>query len=185
MRALVRFLTSPQRRTQPITVVRARIPPELMPPLRPADLFIGDGFEAPRAHRCTEAEADMDAEKIVKLTPDAVRELLDSRQINVQSKLPPGKRREERWPFPGTVEVWLPDECYGECHVLATLHNLSAMGLAMRARRPIPTSTRIALALHQPELSCYGHAIVRHCTRASVGYLIGVEFEFREQEKSE
>ena len=127
----------------------------------------------------------MDAEKIVKLTPNAIRELLDSRQIHVQSKLAPGKRRVERWPFPGTVEVWLPDECYGECHVLATLHNLSAMGLAMRARRPIPTATRIALALHQPELSCYGHAIVRHCTRASVGYLVGVEFEFSEQEKSQ
>ena len=120
----------------------------------------------------------MDAERIVKLTPEAIRELLDARSIKSHSKQPPGKRSAERWPFPGTVEVWLPDECYGERHVLATLHNLSSFGLAMRTRRPIPTHTRVSLAVHQPELSCYGHAIVRHCTRAPVGYLIGVEFHY-------
>jgi hypothetical protein len=132
------------------------------------------------AHRHTELEVNMDAEKIVKLTPGVIRELLGARQISAESKHPPGKRRHERWPFPGTVEVWLPDGCYGERHHLATLHNLSAIGLAMRTRRPIPTETRISLALHQPELSCYGHAIVRHCTRASVGYLIGVEFHYEQ-----
>ena len=127
----------------------------------------------------------MDAEKIVKLTPGVIRELLDARQVAAHSKHPPGKRREERWPFPGTVEVWLPDECYGERHLLATLHNLSAIGLAMRTRRPIPTETQISLALHQPELTCYGRAMVRHCTRASVGYLIGVEFQFHQGETTD
>lgn len=124
----------------------------------------------------------MDADKIVKLTPEAVRELIDSMQIESHNKLPQGKRRDERWPFPGTVEIWLPDEAYGERHLLATLHNLSAGGLAMRTRRPIPTGTTLSLALHQPALSCYGHAIVRHCTRAPVGYLVGVEFTFKHGE---
>lgn len=128
---------------------------------------------------------EMDAERIVRLSPEAIRELLDSRKIDAQSKHPPGKRHVERWPFPGTVEVWLPDECYGERHLLATLHNLSAGGLAMRTRRPIPTSTRLSLALHQPELSCYGHAIVRHCTRAPVGYLVGVEFFYVDESAGE
>lgn len=127
----------------------------------------------------------MDADKIVRLTPETIRELLDSRKIDAQEKLPPGKRRQERWPFPGTVEVWLPDECYGERHLLATLHNLSPGGLAMRTRRPIQSATRISLALHQPELSCYGHAIVRHCTRAPVGYLVGVEFYYHGDEEIE
>ena len=123
----------------------------------------------------------MDAEQIVKLTQDAITNLLNSRAIKSVNKDGPGNRQEERWPFAGTVEVWLPDECYGERHLLATLHNHSSHGLAMRTRRPIPSETRISLALHQPELSCYGHAIVRHCTRAQVGYLIGVEFCFDEQ----
>jgi hypothetical protein len=123
----------------------------------------------------------MDAERIVKLTPEAVNELVEARRIDVQNKRDPGKRAEDRWPFPGTVEVWLPDECYGERHILATLHNLSPHGLAMRTRRPVPSATRISLAVHQPELSCYGHAIVRHCTRAPVGYLVGVEFCFGEE----
>lgn len=123
----------------------------------------------------------MDAEQIVKLSPDAISELVRQYQIVAHQNTPPGQRREDRWPFPGTVEVWLPDECYGERHLLATLHNLSSHGLAMRTRRPVPTDTRLSLAIHQPELSCYGHAVVRHCTRAPVGYLVGVEFVFTEE----
>lgn len=123
----------------------------------------------------------MDAERILRLSPDVVRDLIETRARKTQSKHPAGHRSTERWPFPGTVEVWLPDDCYGERHVLATLHNLSVGGLAMRTRRPIPSDTRLSLALHQPELSCYGHAMVRHCTRAPIGYLVGVEFLFGEE----
>lgn len=122
----------------------------------------------------------MDAENIVKLTPESVRELLESRTVKTLLKEPPGKRGAERWPFPGTVELWLPENCYGDRHVLATLHNLSPNGLAVRTRCPIPVETRLNLALHQPAMSCYGHAVVRHCTRAQVGYLIGLEFLFQE-----
>jgi hypothetical protein len=120
----------------------------------------------------------MDAEKIVKLTPESIRELIDSQRVQTIPKTAAGQRREERWPFPGTVELWLPDGCYGDRHVLATLHNLSPNGLAMRSRRPLDRDTRISLAIHQPEMSCYGHAIVRHCTRAQAGYLVGLEFSF-------
>jgi len=127
----------------------------------------------------------MDAEQIVKLSPEAIEKLLDARSVKAVSKHPHGLRREERWPFPGTVEVWLPEECYGERHLLATLHNLSPHGLAMRTRRPVPNDTRISLAIHQPELSCYGSAIVRHCTRAHVGYLVGVEFVLESDEGGE
>ena len=124
----------------------------------------------------------MDAEKIVKLSPKILSDLLEKRQVATISKVAKQHRREERWPFPGTVEVWLPDECYGEKHLLATLHNLSVGGLAMRTRRPVPTDTRISLAIHQPEMSCYGDALVRHCTRAPVGYLVGVEFVYKADE---
>ncbi len=127
----------------------------------------------------------MDADRIVKLTPDTVRELVDSRRIKSEPKRPPGQRRQERWPFPGTVEIWLPDKCYGDQHLLATLHNLSLNGLAMRIRRPIPAETRVSLAIHQPELSVYGHAVIRHCTRAAVGYLIGAEFFFRPEQEGD
>lgn len=126
----------------------------------------------------------MDAENIVRLSVEAIRELIDGQRDKVKSiaKQDVGHRREERWPFPGTVEVWLPESCYGERHLLATMHNLSLHGLAMRARRPVPVDTRISIALHEPTLSCYGEGIVRHCTQAHVGYLIGVEFMFDEEE---
>ena len=120
----------------------------------------------------------MDAEKILKLSPAVLGDLLALRRVSTMPKAAVQRRGEERWPFPGTVEVWLPDQCYGDRHLLATLHNLSQSGLAMRTRRVVPTDTRISLAIHQPEMSCYGDAIVRHCTRAPVGYLVGVEFLF-------
>lgn len=127
----------------------------------------------------------MDAEQIVKLCPEAIQELLDSRGPRTEPEAATGKRRSERWPFPGTVELWLPDECYGERHLLATLHNLSRHGLAMRTRRPISSETKISFAIHEPELSVYGHAVVRHCTRAHVGYLVGIEFIFPTEDEEE
>jgi len=127
----------------------------------------------------------MDAEQIVKLTPEAIRELLESRSVKAEQKEAPGKRRIERWPFAGTVEIWLPSDCYGEQHILATLHNLSEGGLAMRTRRPIPVDTRLSVALHQPALSVYGHALVRHCTRVHAGYLVGVEFIYFAEEQDD
>jgi len=125
----------------------------------------------------------MDAERIVKMTPETIASLVDAQPVHAIAKQAPGRRKEDRWPFPGTVEVWLPEGSYGERHILATLHNLSHHGLAMRSRRPIPKDTTISLAIHQPELSCYGHGVVRHCTRAHVGYLIGVEFIFQSDEE--
>jgi hypothetical protein len=136
---------------------------------------------APRAR----AEHAMDAERIIKLSVAAVSELLESQNIKVLPKQPPGQRRSPRWPFPGAVEVWLPDHCYGERHMLATMHNLSMSGLAMRTRLPIATDTLISLAIHEPALSCYGQGVVRHCTRAAVGYLVGIEFIFNEDEENE
>jgi hypothetical protein len=127
----------------------------------------------------------MNTERIVKLTPEAIQELLDSRARADEPAPPRGRRRADRWAVPGTVEVWLPDECYGERHILATLHNLSQHGLALRTGRPIPTDTRISLAIHEPDLSCYGHGLVRHCTRAANSYLVGVEFIFYPDEEED
>ncbi len=125
----------------------------------------------------------MDAEKIVKMCPDVIHEMVESVQVATHGKVMSDKRSTERWPFPGTCELWLPDECYGEQHLLATLHNLSNSGLAMRTRRPIPSNTAITIAIHLPHLSAHGRAIVRHCTRAPYGYLVGVEFTFRDEEE--
>jgi hypothetical protein len=127
----------------------------------------------------------MDAERIIELSVTAVSELLDSQNIHALPKQSPGQRRAPRWPFPGAVEVWLPDHCYGERHMIATMHNLSLHGLAMRTRLPIPSDTLISLAIHEPALSCYGQAVVRHCTRAAIGYLVGVEFIFNDNDDND
>lgn len=120
----------------------------------------------------------MDADRIVKLTAEVIQELLDAHRVQNIPKLANLQRREERWPFPGTIEVWLPETCYGERNFLATLHNLSQNGLAMRSRRPLAVETRVSFAIHVPELSTYCEGVVRHCTQAHSGYLVGVEFQY-------
>lgn len=124
----------------------------------------------------------MEAQEIVKLTPESIQELLSS-QLGEQGAGPRREqRRNARWPFPGAVEVWLPETTLGEPHMLATLHNLSTSGLAMSTQRSLTSGTRIEIAIHLPEMTCFGAAIVRHCTHSPESYLVGVEFIFDAEE---
>lgn len=124
------------------------------------------------------SEIKMEAQEIVKLTPDSIRDLIASQGVEASTHAGRELRRETRWPFPGTVEVWLPDSAHGERHLLTTLQNISINGLAMSSGRAIHSGTRVSFAVHLPEMSCYGEALVRHCTRSTKEYLVGIEFIF-------
>jgi hypothetical protein len=85
-----------------------------------------------------------------------------------------------RWPFPGTVQLWLPEE-HGEEQVFGTCLNLSHQGLGILCDDPLPVGTSLTLAIHQPEMSFQGQGVVRHCTEIEAGYFVGVQFEFSDQ----
>jgi hypothetical protein len=89
-----------------------------------------------------------------------------------------GRRRAPRWPFPGTVELWIPEADGQERYTLATSLNLSLQGMGMRCDEELSEGTELAIAIHEPEVSFHGRAVVRHCTEFEGEYLIGLQFLF-------
>ena len=114
------------------------------------------------------------------LTEDAIKRVLAGRAIDAAESTESGRRRATRWPFPGTVELWVPDEHGIEQHMLATSLNLSMQGVGVRTEDPLPVNLDVAIAIHEPEVSFHGRAIVRHCTEIDpeTGFYVGMQFKF-------
>lgn len=121
----------------------------------------------------------MDTAEICALTEQAVGELLAKRQSWASRADAGGRRRMMRWPFPGTVELWIPDGNGGERYNLATSINLSIDGIGIRADEELPPGLQLAVAIHEPEMSFHGQALVRHCTETDTdSYILGLQFLF-------
>lgn len=119
----------------------------------------------------------MDIAEICALTEESVGELLAKRQSWASRADAGGRRRAMRWPFPGTVELWIPDENAGERYALATSINLSIDGIGICANEELHPGLQLAVAIHEPEMSFHGRALVRHCTETDTGsYFLGLQF---------
>ena len=116
--------------------------------------------------------------EICALTPEAVTKLLVGRTPTAPDSDHKGRRKVGRWPFPGTVELWIPDEFGIERHALATSLNLSLHGVGIRSDEPLSPGLELPIAIHEPEVSFHGRAIVRHCAEIEEDYLIGLEFVY-------
>ncbi len=124
-------------------------------------------------------EPDCEAAEICALTERSVDELLTRRETEALGPDAQGRRRALRWPFPGTVELWIPDEQGRENYALATAVNLSRDGMGIAADQPIADGTSVQVAIHEPEVTFHGQAVVRHCTESEDGsYLVGLQFSF-------
>ena len=120
----------------------------------------------------------MDVTEIAPLTRRAMAELFARR---LGSKREPGRgrqRKHPRWPFAGPVELWLEENPGVTRHVLATCENLSLEGVGIRCDERLEPGSELELAVHQPEQSFHGWAVVRHCTRFEQDYYCGLEFMF-------
>lgn len=122
----------------------------------------------------------MDALEFCPLTKGALGELLSARHPSSVGDKKTERRQMPRWPFPGTVELWVPDESGIEQHVLATSINLSLQGVGIKIDDDLPLDTNVGIAIHEPEVSLHGRAFVRHCTPIDDGYYIGLSFAFNE-----
>lgn len=121
----------------------------------------------------------MDATEFCKLGPDTVAKLLAGRQKNTRPTNWHGRRNAPRWPFPSTVELWIPGPKGEDHYSLATSINLSTTGIGLKLDEAIPPGTKVSLAVHEPEVSFHGRAVVRHCTQTDHGYCIaGLQFLF-------
>ncbi len=120
----------------------------------------------------------MDAMEIYRLTEKAIDRLLAEQQQDGNATPANCRRAAKRWPFPGTVEMWLPDENGVEQIALGSCVNLSREGLAMLYEEALPLGLEMAMAVHQPAASLHGRAVVRHCSAKDDGFYIGIEFLF-------
>ena len=126
----------------------------------------------------------MDTAEICALTEHAVGELLAKRQSWASRADSGGRRRAMRWPFPGTVELWIPDGNGGERYNLATSINLSIDGIGIRADEELRPGLKLAVAIHEPEMSFHGKAMVRHCAETDRGsYIVGLQFLYDKNRK--
>jgi hypothetical protein len=122
--------------------------------------------------------AEVETVEIRPLTEKAVDELLTGRDNEYQSS-PHGRRRAIRWPFPGTVELWISEENGGERYTLATSQNLGRHGIGLCCDEDLPIGTSLQIAIHEPEMSFHGRAVVRHSTPADDGsFVLGLQFLF-------
>ena len=120
----------------------------------------------------------MNTTEVFPLTEKAIAKLLRSRTSTLSADAGRGRRNAERWPFPGVVELWIPDETGVPQHTLATSVNLSAQGVGIRCDEPLEPGLDLDIAVHEPERSFHGRAQVRHCTQIESDHLIGLQFIF-------
>lgn len=124
--------------------------------------------------------SDGDADEIFALSERSLRDLFERREKKIGPDGAVCRRGEERWPFPGTVEIWVPNGRDGVHYFLATSTNLSRQGIGLRCDEPIVPGVIIELAVHEPELTLHGDAVVRHCAAAEDGsFLLGLQFLFK------
>lgn len=116
--------------------------------------------------------------EICKLTPDSLAQLLAERHKTGVDAIKKGRRALPRWPFLGTVELWVPEKNGEERYTLATSLDLSTAGIGIRHEESLAPGTYLSLAIHEPEVSLHGKAVVAHCTEIECEYLIGLRFIF-------
>lgn len=116
--------------------------------------------------------------EILPLTRASIASFLEGRELFTPDDHAAARRRVPRWPFPGTVELWIPDGDGGERYELASCMNLSVDGLGFLADEKLPLGMQLGIAFHQPEVSFHGRAVVRHVASHEKGFFLGVQFLF-------
>ncbi|HRX87097.1 MAG TPA: PilZ domain-containing protein, partial [Phycisphaerae bacterium] len=74
------------------------------------------------------------------------------------------------------VELWVPDDNGDEAYLHARALNLSPLGLGILADEDLPIGRRVSVAIHQPEATLFGEAIIRHASPTTEGRLVGLQF---------
>ena len=120
----------------------------------------------------------MESVEVCSLTEASITKLLTGRHERPSDAALGGRRKVLRWPFPGTVQLWISDENGVEEHTLATSVNLSEQGVGILVDDELPIGLELTIALHEPEASLQGRAVVRHCTHADERYFVGLQFVF-------
>ena len=122
----------------------------------------------------------MSTEEIVKLTREGVQDLIRNQSEPSDDYDGTNRRRQPRWPFPGTVELW-PDGGDGSRQWFGTCRDLSEGGLGFNCDAYFEPGTPLEIAFHLPAASFYGKATVRHSLESpDDDYIVGVQFNYED-----
>ncbi len=115
--------------------------------------------------------------EVTMLTKKSMTSLMNERRKRFAARNPRNCKREvQRWPFPGTVQIWTQDDGLDQL-IFATSLNLSSQGIGLRCEEAFPCGCELVIAVHEPEISFQGRAVVRHCSETEDGwYHIGMQF---------
>lgn len=120
------------------------------------------------------------ADEFVTISEEVVFKLLSERYGYTEEGFRDGQRARPRWPFPGTVELWLTDPSGEESYLLARALNLSPGGVGILVEEPMDPDRRLRVCIHQPEMTLMGDVVVRHCNAIENGYHCGLQFSYSE-----
>ncbi len=87
------------------------------------------------------------------------------------------RRKYPRWPFHGAVELW-PEGSQGRHAVHGTCLNISETGVGLGTDEHVDPGQIMEIALHLPEMSLCGRAVVRYCAEVRRQFMVGMEFLF-------
>ncbi len=120
---------------------------------------------------------------IVKLTRDRIAELVRSREAPESDYTGNERRRAPRWPFPGAIGL-RPADGGGDETWFGTCRDVSITGVGITCERYFEPGTALEIALHLPEATFCGKAVVRYCVELEADtedeYAMGLEFDFDE-----
>ena len=124
----------------------------------------------------------METTDICRLNRDVLTKMLADRAAAEPHSHADGKRLTARWPFPGTVELWAPESTGRQWYALATSVNLSTSGIGLHCDEPLKRDEELEIAIHEPEMSFHGRAVVRHCTEMEGGaFMVGMQFLYEDE----
>src|SRR3989304_7257293 len=120
----------------------------------------------------------MQTDEIVRLTRKRVAAIIAARRERQESLTPPPgpeRRKSPRWPFKGAVELW-PHGGDGSVCWHAAYQNLSETGVGLSTEVHFDQGTTLDIAMHLPEMSLCGQAVVRYCAPVRDHFMVGLEF---------
>ena len=120
----------------------------------------------------------MQTEEFIAISPESILNLLRDRYGYNEAGHTDQRRQRPRWPFPGTAELWIPNEQGEEQCVLARALNLNPDGVGILIDSEVTPGAKLSIAIHQPEVTFYGQATVRHCRAIEQGYHAGLSFVY-------
>lgn len=120
----------------------------------------------------------MQTDEFVPITEATILSILSERHGAADGPFAGNRRAHNRRTFPGTVELWVGRPNGEDDYLLARALNLSPAGVGILLDEALDAGAEVNVAIHQPEVTLFGKAVVRHSRLTEYGTHAGLEFVY-------